>query len=828
MAHVTDALSSSSPLVRAALLHQSKRPTRRAHAYLLRKWPPLEPDWYNSARHTIGDAKQMNRLTGFAVAMCLAMAVVVPPTASSAGERTTTMIWDIKTTAQSGQRSIYNTDSDGTTLGMPCASGDLDGDGDDEAILAPFLAPSGPGNSRPRAGELHVHFGAPDSISGTVTDQTATSGTVTTIFGARAGDFLGNEVEAGDVTGDEFEDILVGAQNADGLGTDSSRPLAGKLYVISGRATWPATIDLASTPMEGVTEILGAVAGERCGFWPSFGDVNGDGTNDILVSSDLAKSSSGAGSARGKLYIIPGGPSLPAQIDLGNSSQLSSLDISIIYGIDDCDHFGSCITSGDFDKDGIDDIVCSAGLARSGAFPTAKLEEPTGAFCSNGLGGGGGPNNDRSEAGEVYIIYGRTNWPATMELSNPTADVAIYYGQNSGDHFGEDVRVGDFDGDGKIELAVGALTASAPSGTPGVPPRNDSGIGYIFWGSFITRGERVDTRALGTTEPRMTRIYGEAAGDIGADTIALADVNADGLAEMVFASPTYDPMSRAEAGDLKVIFGDAGRLPPVVDLANPPASVSVYQVIAADPGDMFAYSFTVGDFDGDGFTDLMPNGMGGDGLNNCCRDAGELYILSGKEFSLRAGRGPSGTPCLTRVNATPVSSVYYAGQPGIQLVLLCETDQADGMYVPGAKAILNGVEVQATFVSGKELRVSLDDALEVRNTPGLVTARVKNPGSDASLGVAAITLVGPSISSVKAKRKGSNLRLTLKGTDFLTGATVEVTDGNGTQIAPISVVRKSGTKLRATIIGQTSGNLLVVRAVNPGPAFSSPANVLAP
>ena len=770
----------------------------------------------------------MKRLAGIAVAMCLAFAVIAPARQARADERATTMIWDIKTTAQTGQRSIYNSDPDGTTLGMPCASGDLDGDGDDDAILAPFLAPSGPGNVRPRAGELQVHFGAPDSISGTVTDLTAAPGTHTTIFGARAGDFLGNEVETGDVTGDGLEDILVGAQNADGLGTDSSRPLAGKLYVINGRTTWPETIDLAGTPMTGVTEIIGAVAGERCGFWPSYGDVNGDGTNDILVSADLAKSSAGIGSARGKLYIIPGGPTLPAQIDLGSSSQLASLDISIIYGVDDCDHFGSCITSGDFDRDGIDDIVCSAGLARSGAFPTAKVEEPAGAFCSNGLGGGGGPSNDRTEAGEVYIIYGRTNWPATMELSNPTADVSIYYGQNGGDHFGEDVRVGDFDGDGQIELAVGALTASAPSGTPGVPPRNDSGVGYIFWGTFISRGERVDTRALGTTEPRMTRIYGEAAGDIGSDTIALADVNADGLDEMIFASPTYDPASRPEAGDIKVIFGDADRLPTVVDLANPPASVSVYQVIAADPGDMFAYSFTVGDFDGDGFTDLMPNGMGGDGLGNCCRDAGELYILSGKEFSLRAGRGPAGTPCLTRVTVSPASTVYYAGQTGIQLTLLCETDQSDGLYVAGAKAILNGVEVQTTFINNKELRVSLDDAPEVRNTPGLVTARVKNPGSDASIGVSAITLRGPSITFIKLQKKGANLRLTVKGADFLAGSTVTVANASGVEIPTISVVRKSGTKLRATIPGQPSGAVLTVRAVNPGPAYSSPAMAVAP
>ncbi len=770
----------------------------------------------------------MKSLAGIAVVMCLAFAIVVPTRQARANERTTTMIWDVKTTAQTGQRSIYNSDPDGTTLGMPCAAGDLDGDGDDDAVLAPFLAPSGAGNTKPRAGELQVHFGAPDSISGTVTDLTAPAGMHTTIFGARAGDFLGNEVETGDVTGDGLEDILVGAQNADGLGVDSSRPLAGKLYVINGRTTWPATIDLSGTPMTGVTEILGAVAGERCGFWPSYGDVNGDGTNDILVSADLAKSSGGIGSARGKLYIIPGGPALPAQIDLGNASQVANLDISIIYGVDDCDHFGSCITSGDFDKDGIDDIVCSAGLARSGAFPTAKIEEPAGAFCSNGLGGGGGPNNDRTEAGEVYVIYGRTNWPATMELSNPTADVAIYYGQNSGDHFGEDVRVGDFDGDGEIELAVGALTASAPSGTPGVPPRNDSGVGYIFWGTFITRGERVDTRALGTTEPRLTRIYGEAAGDIGSDTIALADVNADGLDEMIFASPTYDPASRPEAGDLKVIFGDPGRLPTVVDLANVPASVSVYQVIAADPGDMFAYSFTVGDFDADGFTDLMPNGMGGDGLGNCCRDAGELYILSGREFSLRAGRGPAGTPCLTRVNVSPASTVYYAGQTGIQLTLLCETDQADGLYVSGAKAILNGVEVPTTFVNNKELRVSLDDAPDVRNTPGVVTARVKNPGTDASVGIAALTLRGPTITFVKLQKKGANLRLTLKGADYLAGATVEVTNASGEGIPTISVIRKSGTKLRATIPGQPSGAVLTVRAANPGPAYSSPSTAVAP
>ena len=758
----------------------------------------------------------------FGILAILGFCAVLPARGSV---RAVEQIWDVRDTGQNGQLTIYNSDVDGTSLGMPCASADLNGDGFDDAVLAPFLAVSGPGDNRVHAGELHVYFGSENGISGVI-DQTAQPSNAVNIYGARAGDFLGNEVDAADVTGDGKAEILACAQNADGFATNSDRVGAGALYVIDGRADWTSPIDLATDP-PGVTTILGAKAGERCGFWASSGDVNGDGIRDILVSADLAQSSSGQGSARGKLYIIPGSPTLPARIDLGDAQQVSQLKIVTIYGIDDCDHFSSCIASADFDRDGFDDVVCSAGLSRSGAFPGSKAE---GTFCSTGQGGGSGPNNDRSEAGEVYIVYGRASWPATIELSSPTPDVAIYYGQNAGDHFGEDVRTGDFDGDGIPELAVGALTASAPSGQPGHPPRSRSGAGFIFWGSDLVRGERVDIRDLNSSTTRMVRIYGENAGDIGADTIALADVDRDGLAEMIFASPTYDPPGRAEAGDLKVIFGSRDRLPSIVDLKNPPVGVPVYRVIAADPGDMFAYSFTVGDFDHDGYTDLMPNGMGGDGNLNCCRDAGELYVLSGKVFSARAGRGAVLAPCLSSVTVSPAANTYYAGTSGLELRLMCSATDDSVLYREGAIVELNGVDVPTTFVSAHELRVSLDDAPEIRNTPGVVDAAVRNPGSDPSESVAALTLVGPLITNVKTKTVDAGVKLTIDGTNFLKGSTVTASDDGGSPIALTKIKRKSKTRLVATVPNGAvpAGSDIMVRVSNPGPALSPPVVVRLP
>ncbi len=753
----------------------------------------------------------MRRLYSLAVVAVVLTALLVPVSAQQGGR--IVRIWDVKDTNQTGQLTIYNADAEGSLLGMPVGSGDLNGDGYDDVVLAAFYGPSGPTNGRQAGGKLHVWFGGPDVLAGGVVyDAANPSAPTVEIWGARGGDFLGNEADVADVTGDGFADILACAQNADGFDASSTRSQAGALYVIKGGETLGGPINLSSPP-DGVIQILGANPGDRLGFWATAGDVDGDGVDDILVSADLAKSSTGAGNARGALYIIPGSANLPGRIDLASASTLRDLGITVVYGIDDFDHFGSSIASGDFDGDGIADVAIGAGVSRAGAAFSGYGEQ-------NGFGQGGadGPDNSRGDCGEVYILYGRASWPATIQMASRPQDVTLVYGDQSGGYFGEDVRAGDFDGDGKDELGVGALVADAPG-------RPAAGIGYVFWSSGLGRGRTIDARTA--TGAAMTTIYGQAAGDIGADSLLLDDVDGDGLADVLFGSPLNTPASRGGAGDLKVLFGRAERLPAIVDTADPPGSVTIYQAIAADPADMFTYSLAVGDVDGDGVLDLVPNSMGGDGSGNRFDAAGECYVISGRLFAERAGRGGNGDlTCLSRVVASPDEKTYYAGTEGIELSLFCDS----GSFEDGAVAIIRGVEVPTEFVSSTELRVRLDDAPAVRNAPGQLTIQARNPGDAPSATVLSITLVGPTIKKAKLKAAGDELTITIKGKAFLEGATASVTNGAGEEVPTLSVTRTTAKKMVVRIARDAvpSGSTLTVVVLNPGPAPSNEKTVPVP
>jgi FG-GAP repeat len=157
-------------------------------------------------------------------------------------------------------------------------AGDVNGDGSTDFIVGD------PSNSSVAqfAGRAYLFLGP-------LTSDIDTSKAVATISAEGFGDNLGFSVaSAGDVNGDGFDDILIGARSNDDNGIQS-----GRVYLFYG----PVSGTLSATTADAIIE--GAAFDEIGRAVAPLGDVNGDGFDDIVVASDIA----GRRLARRDLYL---------------------------------------------------------------------------------------------------------------------------------------------------------------------------------------------------------------------------------------------------------------------------------------------------------------------------------------------------------------------------------------------------------------------------------------------------------------------------------------------------------------------------------------------
>lgn len=264
----------------------------------------------------------------------------------------------------------------------------------------------------------------------------AAGGVATThVFGQVTNDFFGGAVFSADLTGDNVDDIIIGAPESSPLG----RQRAGTAYIIPGGSSLGDTIDTIDAPAGGITQIFGGEAGAATGSGFTAGDFDGDTVTELAIGApEFAVNDGGA------VYIVDRAGQWPDTLDLAGVNPPSRLD-----GDESNANVGARLAAGDFNLDGRDDLVIGAPKA------TASL--------------------GREESGKVYIVFGRVSFPPVLSLHPLQIGITTIYGAAADDHVGSSVATGYINGSGFPDLLAGAEQLDNPG-------ELRAGAGLLFLG----------------------------------------------------------------------------------------------------------------------------------------------------------------------------------------------------------------------------------------------------------------------------------------------------------------------------------------------------------
>lgn len=418
-------------------------------------------------------------------------------------------------------------------------------------------------------------------------------------YGPEAGDHFAGALATGDFNGDGAEDLATGIPDDDGL---IGAPI-GNIGAVVIRYGTPRGLDtgIASTVLN---QLAGgspdaAEGGERLGYALASCDFNGDAFDDLAIGApfdDAGANGESAGAVQVH-YGGPGGIGLVAQQFLTQSTQ------GIPGEVDGLDAFGAALACGDFDADGFDDLAI--GVPEEDDEHTLDITR---------------------RVGTVVIVLGSPTGLDPAQSGSFDQDTTGMAGSSdTEDYFGTALAVGDFDGDGHDDLAIGVPGED----NSGIFENNGKGAVHVLFGgdSGIGIGGNVlfmESNLGGTPE----------LGDHFGAALAAGDFDGDGNDDLAIGVPGEDLGGLVDCGNVGEVFGSASGL----DFARSQGwdEDRIFAAGYTETDDRFGQALAAGDFDRDGFIDLAIGHPGEDywGTND-----GAVSVLVGSPgFGLTGSR----------------------------------------------------------------------------------------------------------------------------------------------------------------------------------------------
>jgi hypothetical protein len=444
---------------------------------------------------------------------------------------------------------------------------DFNGDGYDDVAISASWETVG---DKYAAGAVNVLYGSAGAL-GSEGNQFWTQDSAGIDEVAQRGDNFGSSLAHGDINGDGYSDLVVGTPS-ESIG---NRLLAGVIHVIFGS---PSGLTGAGSQM-----VVGQQIVDQLGYSLAVGDFDGDGYGDLAAGLPFRQV--GGVLYAGAVQVFHGSV---GGLDADGSELWTQDSPGVPDQVEDGDSLGYAVTTGDFDGDGFADLAVSAGdedvngADEAGAvnilYGSATGLSGTGAQLWSQDSPGVGDQAEEEDGFGYSLAAGDLNGDGLADLAigsfgeslgqaTYAGSVNVLYGTPSGlgargsqfwtqdspgvpskagvvDRFGYSLRVGDFDGDGHGDLAIG-VPGEVVGGAYG-------GAANIVYGS----GQGLTGRDAQLWSQGSPGVLGEpVSGEYWGGAVTVGDWNGDGFDEFAAGAIYEEVGAEVYAGVVNVLYG---------------------------------------------------------------------------------------------------------------------------------------------------------------------------------------------------------------------------------------------------------------------------------